>query len=99
MAIEIRGGRKEMIIEKRKDKTDIQEIYSAANKTILYVGGDTWYVYLTPKRYFLLVPSFSENVFLCETKHDVIKLLKSMYYFSYDPTLTFYEKLERLERW
>ena len=88
-----------MIIEKRKDKEDIQEIYSAANKAMFFIGGDTWHVYLTSKRYFLLVSSFSENVFLCETRHDVIRLFKSMYYFSIDPTLTFYEKLSSLERW
>ena len=91
--------KKKVIIEKRKDKEDIQEIYSAANKTMFFVGGDIWHVYLTKNRNFLLVPSFSENVFLCETKHDVIKLFKKMYYFSIDPTLTFYEKLSSLERW
>jgi hypothetical protein len=88
-----------MIIEKKKDKNDAFDILSSLNKTMFFVGGDTWYVYLTSKRYFLLVPSFSKNVFLCETKKDVIKLLKSMYYFSVDPTLTFYEKLSSLERW
>jgi hypothetical protein len=88
-----------MIIEKKKDKNDAFDILSSLNKTMFFVGGDTWYIYLTQKRYFLLVPSFSENVFLCETKHDVIRLFKKMYYFSIDPTLTFYEKLEKLERW
>ena len=88
-----------MIIEKERDKEDTSEMLSAKNKTFLLVGSDVWHVYYTKNRYFLLFPNFTKRIFLCETKSDVIKLFKSMYFFSYDPTLLFYEKLEKLERW
>jgi hypothetical protein len=88
-----------MIIEKERDKEDTSEMLTARNKTFLLVGSDVWHVYYTKNRTFLLYPNFTKRIFLCETKHDVIKLFKSLYFFSYDPTIAIFEKLERLERW
>jgi len=95
------GDQAKMIIEKRRDKEDIQEIYLALNKMLLRIGEDAWYICLTRKRNYILEPSFSDKVvILCENKKDVIEFFKKSYYFGpYDPTLFLSEKLERLERW
>jgi len=88
-----------MIIEKKIDASDTPELANSVSTTEMNVGGDIWYVYFSSKGYFILIPWYGKVIYYCQSRRDVVELLKKFYVFIGDPELAIYEKLDRLVRW
>jgi exopolysaccharide biosynthesis protein len=92
-----------MMLVKKIGREDAEELENATSTTALYIGKDTWQVWLSKNGYFILVPFFGGEVsngeiYYCQSREDVVKLLKQFYVFKKDPTLQIYDKLDRLVR-